>query len=63
MEWKASDTTAKKPFDSRTHDLCLGVIVEQDGRSWCCDGDVDPTGDLADQGCWSIDDDAFHAYR
>ncbi len=30
----------------------LKVIVDEHGCPWLCDAGVNPTGDLAAQGCW-----------
>jgi hypothetical protein len=32
----------------------LKVVVDQEGNPWICDHDVDPSKDLAEQGCWQI---------
>ena len=30
------------------------VVVDQVGNPWICDHDVDPSKDLAEQGCWQV---------
>ena len=32
----------------------LKVVVDQEGNPWICDHDVDPSKDLAEQGCWQV---------
>lgn len=32
----------------------LKVLVDEHGDPWICDCDVDPSGDLAEQGCWQV---------
>ena len=32
----------------------MKVIVDDKGDPWICDFDVDPSGDLAQQGCWQL---------
>ena len=35
----------------------LKVLVDDHGDPWICDCDVDPSGDLAEQGCWQVRDE------
>ena len=63
MEKKSKDSATKNAPDPSLHDLCMGLVVEQQGNFWCCDGVVDTTGDLEEQGCWPMEDEASHAYR
>lgn len=37
----------------------LKVIVDVEGEPWICDTDVDPSKELADQGCWRCGDLSF----
>jgi hypothetical protein len=30
------------------------VVVDEKGNPWICDSDVDPSRDLAEQGCWQL---------
>jgi hypothetical protein len=39
----------------------LKFIKDQNGEPWCCDADVDPSGNLIEQGCWRCRDLAFTA--
>ena len=32
----------------------LRVVEDQEGNPWICDHDVDPSKDLAEQGCWQL---------
>ena len=32
----------------------MKVVVDQAGNPWICDHDVDPSKDLAEQGCWQV---------
>jgi hypothetical protein len=32
----------------------MKVIIDTEGNPWICDYDVDPSGDLAAQGCWQL---------
>ena len=32
----------------------MKVVVDKEGNPWICDQEVDPSGDLAEQGCWQI---------
>lgn len=32
----------------------LKVLLDDHGDPWICDCDVDPSGDLAEQGCWQV---------
>jgi len=34
----------------------LKVVVDDDGESWICDADVDPSMDLPEMGCWRCKD-------
>jgi DNA-binding FadR family transcriptional regulator len=40
----------RKPRGSRP----MKVITDTEGNPWICDYDVDPSGDLAAQGCWQL---------
>ena len=35
----------------------LKVVVDGKGNPWICDCDVDPSKDLAAQGCWQLRED------
>lgn len=35
----------------------MKVIIDDKGNPWICNCDVDPSDDLAAQGCWQIRDD------
>ena len=37
----------------------MKVVVDRQGNSWICDKEVDPSGDLAEQGCWRCGDLPF----
>jgi len=37
----------------------LTIVQDADGNRWLCDKEVDPTGDLREQGCWRCDEVAF----
>jgi hypothetical protein len=37
----------------------LKYVKDKDGNGWLCDVDVDPDGDLRNQGCWRCDEMAF----
>jgi hypothetical protein len=37
----------------------MKVVIDDHGDPWLCDGNVDRSGDLYDQGCWSCGDVAF----
>ena len=37
----------------------LKVVKDPEGGLWICDKDVDPSGDLAEQGCWRCEDLPF----
>ena len=39
----------------------MKVIPDQSGEYWICDADVEPSGDLASQGCWRCRELAFTA--
>jgi len=39
----------------------MKVIPDKSGEYWICDANVDPSGDLAEQGCWRCGDLAFTA--
>jgi hypothetical protein len=43
----------KKPSRSRP----MKVVVDGQGSPWICDCDVDPSKDLAAQGCWQLKED------
>ena len=30
------------------------VVVDEEGNPWICDYEVDPSRDLAEQGCWQV---------
>jgi hypothetical protein len=32
----------------------MKVVEDQEGNPWICDHDVDPSKDLAEQGCWQL---------
>ena len=32
----------------------LKVVADEEGNPWICDHDVDPSKDLAAQGCWQV---------
>jgi hypothetical protein len=32
----------------------MKVVVDEEGNPWICDNDVDPSRDLAEQGCWQL---------
>jgi hypothetical protein len=41
------------------NDICreshpMKVVVDEEGSPWICDHDVDPSKDLARQGCWQV---------
>lgn len=46
---------------SETHTSArpMKVLVDSTGEPWICDADVDPSGDLAAQGCWRCGDLSF----
>ena len=35
----------------------MKVVVDGKGSPWICDHCVDPTKDLAEQGCWQLGED------
>ena len=35
----------------------MKVLVNGKGNPWICDCDVDPSNDLAEQGCWQFRED------
>lgn len=37
----------------------LKYVKDRDGNGWLCDADVDPSGDLSEQGCWRCGEMAF----
>lgn len=37
----------------------LKYVRDKDGNGWLCDKEVNPNGDLRDQGCWRCDEMAF----
>ena len=37
----------------------LKVVEDQHGERWLCDQDVDPKGNLKNQGCWRCDEVTF----
>jgi hypothetical protein len=37
----------------------MKVIPDKSGECWICDEDADPSGDLAEEGCWRCGDLAF----
>lgn len=37
----------------------MKVFMDDKGEPWLCDSDVDPSKDLADQGCWRCGEMAF----
>ena len=37
----------------------MKVVIDEKGEPWICDSDVDPSRDLAEQGCWQCGDMAF----
>jgi len=37
----------------------MKFVKDKDGYGWLCDKDVDPNGDLREQGCWRCDEMAF----
>jgi len=37
----------------------MRVVMDSQGNSWICDKDADPSGDLAEQGCWRCGDLPF----
>ena len=39
----------------------MKVIPDKNGEYWICDESVDPSGNLAEQGCWRCGDLAFTA--
>ncbi|MBW1980900.1 MAG: GntR family transcriptional regulator [Deltaproteobacteria bacterium] len=40
-----SDVRQRRPFK---------VVIDKHGEPWICDMDVDPSRDLASQGCWQL---------
>jgi len=46
-------TLEKNPSRSRP----MKVVVDGEGSPWICDCDVDPSKDLAAQGCWQLRED------
>ena len=49
--------------DAQSHHAArpMKVIPDRSGEYWICDQNVDPSGDLAEQGCWRCGDLAFTA--
>ena len=43
----------ERPSGSRP----LKVVVDSKGNPWICDCQVDPSKDLAEQGCWQLTDE------
>ena len=39
----------------------MKFVKDQNGEPWICDADVDPSGNLIEQGCWRCQDLAFTA--
>ena len=39
----------------------MRFVQDSNGEPWICDADIDPSGDLAEQGCWRCRDLAFTA--
>jgi len=37
----------------------LKFVRDKEGKGWLCDMDVDPNGDLEEQGCWRCEDISF----
>jgi hypothetical protein len=37
----------------------MKYFKDTDGYGWLCDKDIDPDGDLREQGCWRCDEMAF----
>jgi hypothetical protein len=37
----------------------LKYFKDKEGNGWLCDKDIDPEGDLREQGCWRCDEMAF----
>jgi len=37
----------------------IKYVKDKDGYGWLCDKEVDPDGDLREQGCWRCDEMAF----
>ena len=44
-----------KENPSRSHPM--KVVVDGEGSPWICDWEVDPSKDLAAQGCWQLKED------
>ena len=45
-------------FPAREHisgGRSMKVVVDGNGNPWICDHDVDPSKDLAEQGCWQLE--------
>jgi len=57
----AMDEDTRELASTDTHHPArpLKYFKDKDGYGWLCDKDIDPDGDLREQGCWRCDEMAF----